>query len=134
MGGTHTDDIIGIDYTEKTRQLATGSDDGLICVWDERNWGRPLSVINTRQTPGIPNNEVKRVAYSLDGTRLACGSSSANALVYSVATPENPAFLAALPGHQECVFDVCWGVDSQGGEYLVDASHDLTSYVWRPVG
>lgn len=127
----HTDDIIGIDFTDKTRQLATGSDDGVICIFDERNWGEPLYRINTRENPGIANNEVKRVCYSLDGRRLACGSSSQQVLVYDLSGSE-PTFAAALPGHQDCVFDVCWGVDANGAEYLVDASHDLTSFVWRP--
>jgi WD40 repeat protein len=128
----HLDDVIGIDYTEKSRLLATGSDDGCICVWDTRNWSDPVYKINTREIPGIPNNEVKRVRFSHDGRKVAAGCSSQQALIFDVGG-NMPSLVAALPGHQDCVFDVAWGIDATGVEYLVDASHDHTSFVWRPM-
>jgi WD40 repeat protein len=133
----HSDDIIGIDYSEKAQLLATGSDDGSICVWDMRKLDARTKLmnlfkINSREMPGIPDNEIKRVAFNYDGTKLAAGCSSQQALIYDIGGP-SPRLDAALPGHQDSVFDVCWGVDAQGVEYLVDASHDFTSFVWRPV-
>jgi WD40 repeat protein len=126
----HVDDIIGIDYTEKTSMMATGSDDGCICLWDTRRWSDPVFKINSRDSPGIPNNEIKRVSFNHDGRKVAAGCSSQQALIYDVGGP-SPSMVAALPGHQDCVFDVCWGIDATGAEYLVDASHDHTSFVWR---
>jgi WD40 repeat protein len=127
----HQDDIIGIDYCDITKQLVTGSDDGCICGWDCRAWGSPLYKIDTRADPGeFPANEVKRLKVSPDGKKVACGTSSMNVLVFDISGPR-PVCIATLRGHQDCVFDVTWGVDPRGQEYIVDASHDHTSYVWR---
>merc|ERR1711920_41295 len=73
---SHNDDIIGIDFSAQRRQLATGCDDGFICIWDTRTWGPPLFKINTRENPRATDNEVKRVKFNRDGTKLACGGSS----------------------------------------------------------
>jgi WD40 repeat protein len=133
----HTDDVIGIDFCDRKRVLATGSDDGCICVWDMRKnlkWGPPLFKIDTRELPGMSDNEVKRVTFNPDGTKLASGNSSQHVLVYDLSGP-SPEIFGILDGrapHRDCVFDCCFGVDSNGVEFIVDASHDQMSYVWRP--
>jgi WD40 repeat protein len=127
----HQDDIIGIDYCNETKQLITGSDDGTMLGWDARKWGKPLFRIDTRTDPGdFPANEVKRLKISPNGKKVSCGTSSMNALVYDISGPKSQC-IATCRGHTDCVFDTCWGVDRRGCEYLVDASHDHTSYVWR---
>jgi WD40 repeat protein len=134
----HTDDIIGLDYSGSTKRLATGSDDGCICVYDTRKIGSgqkeqmPIFKINSREMPGIQSNEVKRVAFNSNGTKIAAGCSSQQALIYNIGGPV-PMMEAALQGHLDCVFDCAWGIDAGGVEYLVDASHDHTSFVWRPM-
>jgi WD40 repeat protein len=131
LKGFHSNDIIGIDYADKTRLLATGSDDGYICIFDSRKWDSPLFRINSVVDPGIPNNEIKRCTFNPEGTKVAAGSSSYQVLIYDVSGP-SPQSVASLTGHSDCVFDVAWGLDSKGREFLVDASHDHTSFVWRP--
>jgi len=81
----HTDDIIGIDYSTSKQLLATGSDDGLVAIWDTRNW-KLQQKINTRDVPGLHENEVKRVAFCYDGSLLAAACSSGQVLVYDVNT------------------------------------------------
>mmetsp|Transcript_125694 Transcript_125694/g.391407 ORF Transcript_125694/g.391407 Transcript_125694/m.391407 type:complete len:440 (-) Transcript_125694:97-1416(-) len=128
----HTDDVIGIDYSPDTHTLATGSDDGLICLWDARMWKFRTSV-NTREGPGRQENEVKRVAFSPGGGRLAAACSSGLILVYDV-TADAPEQVAALDGHKECAFDVTWGHCRQSNaRMLVSASHDHTCGCWREV-
>lgn len=129
LEGTHTDDIIGIDYTSlHTPTLATGSDDGLVALYDPRKW-KPRETVNTHDHAGR-DNEVKRVAFSLDGKNLAAACSSQKVLVYNV--EGGIRHRATLEGHTDCVFDVAWGTcpDTQA-DVIVSASHDKTSRVWR---
>lgn len=126
----HTDDVIGIDYSSGKGLLATGSDDGRICIWDVKTW-KMLHKINTQEIPDLPENEVKRVSFSPDGTQLAAACSSGRVLVYDVA-PSQASLAAKLTGHTDCVFDVSWAVDPvRGGNILVSASHDLTCRHWH---
>merc|ERR1712159_402200 len=92
----HFDDVIGIDFCENKRWLASGSDDGYVCVWDSRSWARPIFKINTRDGPAH-DNEVKRVAFNSNGTKLATGSSSNQALVYNL-TEDSPTVYGILAG------------------------------------
>jgi len=130
---THTDDVIGISYSSQQSLLATGSDDGLICLHDSKTW-KKLSEINTRKM--APDNEVKRVAWSPCGTYLAAATSSKQVLVYKCDITEQgqPPLVAQLHGHDDCVFDVAWGTcASSNRKVLVSASHDKTSRIWTEV-
>merc|ERR1712113_203504 len=126
----HNDDVIGIDYCSSKQCLATGSDDGLICLWDPRSW-KLRRTINTKNAQGTDEakNEVKRVAFSPDGNDLAAACSSGRVFVYDM----NDYHLKAdLGGHQDCVFDVTWGVcKNTKSKILVSASHDKTNKYWR---
>jgi len=127
---THEDDIIGIDYSSRDNVLATGSDDGIVAIWDAKTWTLRQS-INTRQL--VAENEVKRVKFSRDGKMLAAACSTGKVLVYNMSsTSSKIECLASLEGHTDCVFDVAWGVCPQTQRnILVSASHDHTSKVWR---
>jgi len=124
----HTDDVIGIDYNAKAKFLATGSDDGFIKLWDPRKSWRCATTINTRETPELKENEVKRVKFSPNGKYLAAACSFGGVLVYEIEEPKNPPHL--LVGHTDCVFDVAWGV-LHGQDVLVSASHDKSSLFWK---
>jgi WD40 repeat protein len=129
----HEDDVVGLDFTEKRHWLASGSDDGCVCVWDNRVWDKPLFKIDTRKYDGMSGNEVKRVKFNPSGTKLAAGCSELQAHVYML-TESSPRLYGILDGnnpHKETIFDVCFCVDAHGNEFVVDASHDETCYVWR---
>lgn len=128
----HTDDIIGIDYSSSNTYLASGSDDGLIGIWDTRTW-EVLHRINTKADINDTDNEVKRVSFSPDGGLLAAACSSGRVLVYDV-NKAPPKQVTQLGGHSDCVFDVTWGVDPRTGlRTLVSASHDNTCQAWKEV-
>lgn len=128
----HTDDIIGIDFSPRGNLLATGSDDGLVALWDARTW-RMAQQINACEDPHVHDNEVKRVAFSMDGRYLAAACSSQRVQVYDVTQPK-ATVVDRLEGHTDCVFDVAWGVCPQtGARSLTSASHDQSCIYWREV-
>jgi len=128
----HTDDVIGIDYTSQSL-LATGSDDGMIVIWDVRTW-QCVSKINTRGF--AQDNEVKRVKFSKDplGGKLSIAAGGSNNSVYvfdidlSVPVVKTPTY--TLSSHTDCVFDVAWGTAQNGSPFLVTASHDRSWKYW----
>jgi len=129
---THTDDVIGIDYSPHQHFLATCSDDGLIGLWCIRKW-KPECTFNTREIPNLFDNEVKRVSFSPNGDMLAAACSSGRVLVYNIKTMM-PQPVAELDGHTDCVFDVTWGVCPQTqAKVLISASHDHSCRYWREV-
>jgi WD40 repeat protein len=125
----HEDDVIGIDYSSPKQLLATGSDDGKICIWDTRQW-RLQKTIDTKLVNPEDENEVKRVAFSPNGNLLAAACSSNKVLVYDV---ENDGKLVdVLATHSDCVFDICWGLNpNTNKKRLVSASHDHTVCFWE---
>jgi len=126
----HTDDVIGIHYSEAKQLVATGSDDGTMSLWDTRTW-KLMQTINTREIR--EENEVKRISFSPDGNLLAAACSSGQVLVYDVndnGFQKRPT--AVLGGHTDCVFDVTWGnCHHSNARILVSASHDRTCRYWR---
>lgn len=132
----HTDDVIGIDYCPKYQLLATGSDDGLVVIWDVKNGWKKHREINTREPmpgqPGLDANEVKRVRWSNSGRYIAAACSSQCVLVYDINNESAPPI--KLGGHSDCVFDVSWGTCPRTGvNMLVSASHDHSCRYWKQV-
>jgi len=134
----HTDDVIGCDYNARTNCLVTGSDDGLINFWDLRKsldpksmGSPPIHSINVATETGQSTSpEVKRVAFSPDGERLAVGVSSGQVVVYKY-NGSVMAQHAFLSGHTDCVFDVAWGMLPNGKRVIASASHDKSSRIWQ---
>jgi WD40 repeat protein len=126
---THADDITGIDYSSGKQLLATGSDDGKISIVDARQ-RRLLQQLDTREV--LPENEVKRLAFSQCGNLLAASCSTGKVLVYSV-NESSAKQVAVLGGHADCIFDVAWGVTDDGSKLLASASHDHTVGLWKEV-
>lgn len=132
----HTEDIIGISYSGNKNFLATGSDDGRIMVYDVRQLmsgpGNQNALYSIDVNIGGQGNEVKRVAFSPDGSLLAAGCSSGEVLVYDMDTCSSGQPYASLGKHDDCVFDVAWGECQQtNARLLVSASHDKTCRSWR---
>jgi len=125
----HVDDITGLGFSSRMNLLATGSDDGTISLVDARMY-KLMSRIDTKTFKSYAENEVKRVAFSPDGSWLAAACSSGAVLVYDVgASPAK--HLAVLSGHTDCVFDVEWGIAPNGTKMLVSAAHDNACFVWK---
>jgi len=128
----HTDDIIGIDFTDASEPLlATGSDDGRACIWSCKTW-KVLHTLDTKVVLGNHENEVKRIAFSRDGSMLACACSIGKVQIFTGLNTGNPSPLPTLSGHSDCVFDVSWGQDPlTGRNTLVSSSHDHSVIFWK---
>jgi WD40 repeat protein len=126
----HTQEVIGMAFSESKHLLATGGDDGQIALYDIRTW-KILQTIDTNKVHD--SSEVKRIAIDHSGTMLAAPCVTGDVLVYDISHPQAKQ-VARLAGHEDCVFGVAWGVENQGTSkakrMLVSASHDSTSRVW----
>jgi len=130
----HGSEVLGVDFFKK--QLVTGANDGVICIWDQLTWQKRY-VINTIEDTGIKKNRVKRVRFSPDGFQIAAACSSKRVLVYDIHS--NPILFAKLRaekgadnGHSGCIFDVAWGTCT-AEKTLVSASHDNSCAYWREI-
>lgn len=124
----HSDDIIGIACNEHDNCLATGSDDGLINIWETRTWSL-RQAINTREVrQNFAENEVKRVSFNPAGNLLAAACSEGVVLVYKNDGGQWNLY-TQLEGHTDVVFDVAWG-RAQNMDILASASHDKTTRIW----
>jgi len=134
----HSDDVIGIAYSDNKQIIASGSDDGKIVLWDVRTFHK-LGEYNTHcaklENGPLLENEVKRVEFNPSGSLLAAACSSGKALVYDIDNTARDGTgqpVAALGGHRDCVFDCSWGVDPTTGQnMLVSASHDHSLHFWK---
>jgi WD40 repeat protein len=68
----HTDQVRSITYSPDHKRIITGSDDGIILVWDAINFGQSLAKFEHDMGFG----KIKALAVSPDGTRLASGAQS----------------------------------------------------------
>merc|ERR1712194_299178 len=100
-------------------------------LWDSRTWTPQQTItVKPSKTSGDSQNEVKRVAFSLDGKYLAGACSQGSVQVYDL-SGASATFAAELGGHTDCTFDVSWGVcPKTRNNILVSASHDKTCRYW----
>eukprot|EP00929_Paragymnodinium_shiwhaense_P069479 TRINITY_DN35036_c0_g1_i1.p1 TRINITY_DN35036_c0_g1~~TRINITY_DN35036_c0_g1_i1.p1 ORF type:complete len:445 (+),score=86.30 TRINITY_DN35036_c0_g1_i1:101-1435(+) len=131
--GWHTDDVNGIDFSPQLWQLATGSDDGKIILYDIRSMGdkhRVLQIIDTRPLFPGTHNEVKRVKFAPDRNMLAAGCSVGCAALFDLRRHEKLYAVGKSCGPEgpddedKTVFDVAWHLSQSGELCLATASHD----------
>ena len=114
---SHTREVRGVAWSPDGTQLASGSSDGTVRVWDAAT-GEELRVV------GNHAGGVMSVAWSPDGTRLASGSADKSLQVWDAATGEQ---LRVLTGHTDTVASVAWSPD---GTLLASGSADKSVQVW----
>ena len=118
----HRDDVVGVSFHPNDKHvLATGSDDGTVCVWDLRGTSDGGKLVTLRLHGG---KETKRVSFSPGGGMLASGGADGTCAIVDTAHWTQ---IATLSGHTDTVFDVAWAPD---GKSVVTASHDASWRVW----
>jgi WD40 repeat protein len=113
----HSGIIRSVTWSPNGRCVATGSDDGMVKVWDAES-GRALNSLEGH------GDAVNSVAWSPDGWRLASGADDSTVRVWDA---ENGRALSSLDGHGHSVTFVAWSPD---GRRLASGSSDRTVMVW----
>lgn len=115
----HEDNTMHINFSPDGHEVATGSSDATIRLWNARDGS--LKRIFPRRAPNAP---VTSVAFSRDGLFEAISTADGRVRTWDA---EDGRFLYELDGHEEAVQVVTFGKDSR---WLFSGSHDRTVRVW----
>ena len=113
----HSDAVWSVAWRPDGRQLASGSRDNTIIVWDAET-GAPVRTLAGHSAA------VTSVAWRPDGRQLASGSWDNTIIVWDA---ETGAPVRTLAGHSAEVWSVAWRPD---GRQLASGSSDNTIIVW----
>ena len=115
----HSSRVFSVTYRPDGQQLASGSDDGTVGLWD----------LHRNRLPALLKGHrgwVLSVCYRPDGQQLASGSDDNTIGLWDVHRQQ---LLAKLEGHRGRVYSVCYRPD---GQQLASGSHDNTVGLWDP--
>ena len=116
----HEQDIYSLDFASNGRNIASGSGDHSVRVWDIEYNREILSL--------TIEDGVTTVAISPSGDYVAAGSLDKSVRVWEVRTGTLIAKLDGMDGHKDSVYSVAFGPD---GETLVSGSLDKTIKMWQ---
>ncbi|KAK3823420.1 MAG: WD40-repeat-containing domain protein [Benniella sp.] len=112
----HTSVIRSIEFSPNDNQVASGSSDGTVRLWD----------ISSRVSRFIPNGHIFSTAYSPQGDRIASGGQDYIVRLWDVDTGS---CLNTLYGHFDEVECVTCTFSPQG-DVVASASEDMTVKLW----
>jgi WD40 repeat protein len=115
----HRGPISVVAYSQDSKRLASGGDDGTVRLWDPKD-GRLLSVFLGHA------NKVTTLAWSPDGTVLASGSDDRTVRLWQADTGK---LLFLLAKHTGPVRTLAWSPD---GKTLASGSADKSVRLWDP--
>ncbi|KAL5374449.1 hypothetical protein DPSP01_011902 [Paraphaeosphaeria sporulosa] len=113
----HSSGIYSVAFSPNSRQLASGSVDRTVKVWDVGS-GACLQTLEGH------SNSIHSVAFSPNSRWLASASDDMTVKVWDVGTG---ACLQTLEGHSYSIYSVAFSPDSR---WLASASDDMTVKVW----
>ncbi|PLB41707.1 WD40-repeat-containing domain protein [Aspergillus candidus] len=116
----HSRIVRSVTFSPDGQQLASGSDDKTIKIWDPATG-------HLRHTLEGHSSSVKSVAFSPDNQQLASGSNDKTIKIWNPAT----GYLRhTLEGHSNLVWSVAFSPD---GQQLASGSFDNTIKIWNPI-
>lgn len=115
----HSDQVSAVKWSPDGTQIASGSFDTSVQVWDAMTGNNVLSYHGH-------TDKVCTVAWSLDGTRIASGGFDATVQVWDSTTSTQ---LFTYSGHSHAVRAVEWSTKPIG-KYIASGSADNTVQVW----
>lgn len=118
----HTFWALSVAFSPDGTQIASGSQDYSIKVWDAKTGEE----IRTLKGPDGHKGGVASVAFSPDGSRIASGSSDKTIKVWNLKTGK---VINTLDEHTETVVSVAFSPD---GKRIASASRDKTIKIWDP--
>ncbi|MDM3851887.1 MAG: ribosome assembly protein 4 [Aphanizomenon gracile PMC627.10] len=113
----HEDSVISVGFSRDGKQLASGSADNTIKIWDVTT-GKVLNTLKGHEST------VWSVGFSRDGKQLASGSADNTIKIWDVTTGK---VLNTLKGHESRVWSVGFSPD---GKQLASGSADNTIKIW----
>ena len=118
----HTGTVLSLAFKPNSYQLASGSRDDTVRIWDV---SRDTNLQHLRTLRGH-TADVISVAWSPDGRTLASASHDGTVRLWN---PNNGINFAVLRGHTDNIYCVAWSPD---GRILASGSDDNTIRLWNP--
>jgi WD40 repeat protein len=113
----HGGPVYSVAFFPNGQQLASGSSDGIVRLWDTRT-GKCLQTLEGHKCP------VLSIAFPPDGQQLASGSSDGSVLVWDISTGK---CLQTLWGIGYAINSVAFSFD---GQQLASGSYEFTVWLW----
>ena len=114
----HTDRVRSVAYSPDGFEIASGSVDSAIRIWDAETGGHVRTLEGHTGT-------VWSASYSPDGSQLASGGADKTIRIWNAQTGEH---VRTLTGHQSDVRSVTYSPD---GSHLASGSQDNTIRIWN---